>query len=146
MSDLLQALNPQCLMISDEPERNAISVHLLALLSSRRALFDPFYLEGRQQVMPELNRSLCNFGVTNLQALRNAQQAFDYCRDLEQLICRFEPRIADAVVNILPECGRENVLQLQIRITLADARRQLNLETYIRLDTGVCRLREAGRD
>ncbi len=146
MSDLLQVFSADWPVISDESERNEIAVHLSALLSSRKPLLNQKMLVCRQQIMPELERSLCDYGITNLQALRNSQHLFDYCRDIEKLICKFEPRIADAVVNILPGKTQDNTLQLQIRITLADARRQLNLETRIRLDTGACQLREAGRD
>ncbi|MGY0218197.1 GPW/gp25 family protein [Endozoicomonadaceae bacterium StTr2] len=146
MADLLQALSPEWPMISDDPERNAIAVHLLQLLSSRKPLFAPELLVQQQLFLPELNYSLCHFGVANLQSLRNSQQLQDYCHELEQLVCTFEPRIADALVSLLPGDGRDNTLQLKIRITLADTRRQLNLETRIRLDTGDCRFREAGRD
>ncbi len=111
-----------------EDLRRSICRNLEMVLEARRPLFQ------QPESARELKGSLFNYGLGDLHRCRHSVQASDICRDLEQVIQQFEPRLQQVVVELAKVDEQHNALCFHIEAAIrgADGERE-SFDTTINL-------------
>ena len=116
--DLLSAL------LKEEPSGDDLEDLKRSVLRNIKLL-----LESRQSLAgaensPLLNRSLYMYGLSARNLGRSDYQGNRLCREMEQLLSRFEPRLQDVLVEVERLRERDNRLYFRIEGVLQTAGRQ----------------------
>ncbi|MCL6271444.1 type VI secretion system baseplate subunit TssE [Sansalvadorimonas sp. 2012CJ34-2] len=99
--------------VADQDDiRQSICRNLEMVLESRRPMIRVM------EAAAELPASLYGYGLGNLHRCRHSVEASDICRDLEQLIQQFEPRLQEVVVELAKVDEQHNALCFHIEASI----------------------------